>query len=78
MTKEDCLSKIEELKKIALEIVDKRTIEIINSGFINLSNVESNYLTPKAILCASFLFAAKCLEPINEEGKEVLKNINLI
>ena len=78
MTKEDCLSKIEELKKTALEIIDKRTKEIIDSGFTNLSESENNHILPKAILCASFAFAARCLKPLSKDGEETLKNINLI
>lgn len=78
MTKEECLSKIEELKKIAFAQLDKRIDHILWSGFIDLEAYQNNYLLPKMVLCASLHYAAKQLEPYSKKGNKELKNLNLV
>lgn len=78
MTREECLEKIEELKKEAIKIIDDKTLKILNSGFIDVENAQNNYLIPKVILCVSLKFAEAEFTPLSDAGKKELKNLELI
>lgn len=79
MTEKQAIHKIKELI-INIEKNDsilKRSIELIKSKGIKLSDFEDNYAAPKIILYVALLHEASQWEPMLKENRKVANKLKL-
>jgi len=74
MTKKQYYKKCNELKREANKLIDDRIKKLLNSGAIELSNYDDNYILPKCVMCAIGKEIAFQFKPHTKEGVKDVEN----
>lgn len=77
MTKQQYYKKCKELKKEMNKLFDNRVEKLLNSGAIELSNYDDNYILPKIVVCAIASEIQWQFKPLSKEGQKEVKNLEL-
>ena len=75
MTKTQLKKKIKELIKQSNKSMIKNLDKIINSGAIDLTQYENNYILPKICICALFKEERFQYKPLSNKARKELKNL---
>lgn len=77
-TKEEILQKVNELLENSNEEIKKHIEKALESGCVNLSDYENNWILPKLFLSAAYGRMQRSFEPPkdNKALRKELKNIN--
>ena len=75
MTKKQYFKKCNELKKEANKLINDRIKKLVNSGAIELTDWDDNYILPKCVMVVIGEEIAFQFKPHTKEGKEAVENL---
>lgn len=75
MTKKQYFKKCNELKRETNKLIDDWIKKLINSGALNLSDWDDNYILPKCVMTVIGEEIAFQFKPHTPEGKETVENL---
>lgn len=78
MTEKQFKAKFRELAKNVSDHAEKKAMQLIRSGAIDLDDYENNYRLPKLVLKAAFNDAVAGYRPLNDNDRETAKNLMLM
>jgi len=78
MTRKEFASNLNELIEQIPNIIKGQAQHYIVSGAINLDDYENNFILPKVVLCASLSEVKFQFQPLSDDGKKLVKNLEKI
>ena len=75
MTEVELLSKVRELNNIFSEDLEKDLEKILNSGCVDLSKYENDFILPKIVFSAILKSESFQFAPMSREYQQEIKNV---